>query len=229
MLTNEKKTAKKAATKETTSKKTSAKKATKKTVKSKNSGHLTIQYKARDEYYTPRILVEPIIEYIPKGATVWCPFDTENSEFVHVLKEHGYKVIHSHLWDGKDFFEYTPAEHYDCIISNPPFSLKMDVFKRLFELGKPFAILMNSSAEQYQCVGSLFYEMAQQGKYIQKLNPDKKVSFNGKGSSFNTAYFCWKFLPFDYIMCHLEHNNSGKHYVPSRMYEDATNNFESIA
>ena len=105
----------------------------------------------------------------------------------------------------------------------------MDGFKRLFELGKPFAILMNSSAEQYQWVGGLFYEMAQQGKYIQKLNPDKKVSFNGKGSSFNTAYFCWKFLPFDYIMCHLEHNNSGKHYVPSRMYEDATNNFESIA
>ena len=54
----------------------------------------------------------------------------------------------------------------------------------------------------------------------QKLNPDKKVSFNGRTSSFNTSYFCWYFLPMGYMMCHLENNNSGKHYVPSRMYED---------
>jgi ATP-dependent protease Clp ATPase subunit len=65
---------------------------------------------------------------------VWCPFDTENSEFVLVLRENGYKVIHSHLWEGKDFLTYEPDEHYDCILSNPPFSIKLEVFKRLFEL-----------------------------------------------------------------------------------------------
>lgn len=177
-------------------------------------------YKENDELYTPRILVEAITEFIPIGSTVWCPFDTKNSEFVLVLKEKGFKVIHTHIWEGKDFLTYEPKEHYDCIVSNPPFSIKLEVFRRLFNLGKPFAILMNSNAEQYQNVGNFFFEMSQQGKYIQKLNPDKKVSFNGNTSSFNTSYFCWKFLPRDYMMCHLENNNSGKHYIPSRMYED---------
>ena len=67
------------------------------------NNNLNKMYKKNDELYTPRVLVEPIIQYIPKGWTVWCPFDTENSEFVLILKEHGYKVIHSHIWDGKDF------------------------------------------------------------------------------------------------------------------------------
>lgn len=174
----------------------------------------------RDEYYTPRILVEPIVEFIPKGSTIWCPFDTEKSEFVLVLKEHGFKVIHSHIWENKDFLTYEPEEHYDYIISNPPFSIKLKVFQRLLELDKPFAILMNAMAEQYQSVGNFFYEMSKQGKYIQKLNPDKKVSFDGNIPSFNTAYFCLGILPRDYMVCHLEHNNSGKHFVPSRMYED---------
>lgn len=177
-------------------------------------------YSENDELYTPRILVEAIVQFIPKGSTVWCPFDTANSEFVLVLREKGFKVIHSHIWDGKDFLTYEPDEHYDCIVSNPPFSIKLDVFKRLFDLGKPFAILMNSNAEQYQNIGNFFYEMSLQGKYIQKLNPDKKVSFNGRTSAFNTSYFCWNFLPMGYMMAHLEHNNSGKNYVPSRMYYD---------
>lgn len=177
-------------------------------------------YSENDELYTPKILVEAIVQFIPKCSTVWCPFDTANSEFVLVLREKGFKVIHSHIWDGKDFLTYEPDEYYDCIVSNPPFSIKLDVFKRLFDLGKPFAILMNSNAEQYQNIGNFFYEMSLQGKYIQKLNPDKKVSFNGRTSAFNTSYFCWNFLPMGYMMAHLEHNNSGKNYVPSRMYYD---------
>ena len=30
-----------------------------------------------DEQYTPAYAVAPIIKYIPKDKTVWCPFDTE--------------------------------------------------------------------------------------------------------------------------------------------------------
>ena len=41
-----------------------------------------------DEKYTPRYAVLPIIKYLSKKTKVWCPFDTEHSEFVLTLKEH---------------------------------------------------------------------------------------------------------------------------------------------
>ena len=95
-----------------------------------------------DEFYTPEYAVRPILKYIPTGATVWCPFDTERSHFVRLLRERGNKVIWSHVIEGKDFFSHTPNEPYDFIVSNPPYSLKNAVFSRLFELGKPFAMLV---------------------------------------------------------------------------------------
>lgn len=70
-----------------------------------------------DECYTPRYGVLSILKYIPKGWTVWCPFDREDSEFVKAFKEKGIKVIYSHIEYGEDFYSYEPKEHWDCIIS----------------------------------------------------------------------------------------------------------------
>ena len=77
-------------------------------------------YKKRpqgDEQYTPHHAVLPIIKYLPRNAVVWCPFDTENSEFVLALKEAGYKVEYSHIFTGQDFFEYEP-QRWDIISSH---------------------------------------------------------------------------------------------------------------
>lgn len=49
-----------------------------------------------DEQYTPAYAVEPILEFIPEGAIVWCPFDTEESEFVKQISKTN-KVIFSHI------------------------------------------------------------------------------------------------------------------------------------
>ncbi len=107
----------------------------------------TNSFNEKDEYYTPSILVKPILNYIKPNSVIWCPFDTENSEFVILLKEAGHKVIYSHIWLGQDFFNYEPLEHYDYIISNLPFSKKLEVFKRLYELGKPFAMICSTFSE----------------------------------------------------------------------------------
>ena len=96
-----------------------------------------------DEKYTPRYAVLPIIKYLPKNVTVWCPFDTEHSEFVIALREHGYKVEYSHIFTGQDFYLYEP-ERWDIIVSNPPFSNKARVFERCLSFGKPFALLMSN-------------------------------------------------------------------------------------
>ena len=173
----------------------------------------------KDEYYTPKILVNAIIPHLTIGSKVWCPFDTKNSEFVLCLEKAGLEVIYSHIWEGKDFFEYEPEE-YDYIISNPPFTKKLEVFKRLFELGKPFAMVMGLPILNYQVVGSFFNEQQSKGNHLQLLIVDKKVSFDGNTASFNNSYFCWNVLERDIMFCNLENNNSKTHYVPSRMFGD---------
>lgn len=164
-----------------------------------------------DERYTPPILVRPILDFVQSDWTVWCPFDTEDSEFAIGLREKGCKVIATHIWNGQDFFAFEPSE-YDCIISNPPFSRKLEVLDRCYKLGKPFALLMNIECLNYQEVGHFFLD-----KQLQLLIVDKKVSFDGRTSSFNTSYFCNGILPKDLMFYHLEHNNTGDNFVGSRM------------
>jgi hypothetical protein len=169
-------------------------------------------FSKNDELYTPEILVKPIIKYLRPGSSIWCPFDTEKSEFVITLSNSGFRVIHSHIWEGKDFFNYEPHERYDYIISNPPFSLKLEVLDRLYGLNKPFAVLLGLPILNYQAVGEFFLD-----KKLQLLIVDKKVSFDGNTSSFNTSYFCNNILPQDIIFEHLENNNSNKHFRRSSM------------
>ena len=171
-------------------------------------------FNEKDEYYTPKILVEVILEFIPKDKIIWCPFDTEHSEFVLTLQENGYNVIYSHISMGLDFFNYEP-ENYDIIISNPPFSCKLKVLERLYKLNKPFAMLLGLTILNYQEVDNFFID-----KDLQLLIVDKKVSFNGNTCSFNTSYFCRNLLPRDLIFKHIEHTNTKEKYVPSRMYLD---------
>jgi len=172
-----------------------------------------LHYNKKDEFYTPRYMVEPIIQYIKKGSVIWCPFDKEQSEFVLVLREKGFKVIYSHIDEGKDFLTYEPSDKYDYIISNSPFSIKLKVLKRLYELDKPFMVIFGLPILNYQVIGNFFLD-----KDLQLLIFDKKVSYDGNTSSFNTSYFCRNALPKDLIFHSLPHNNTNKNYTSSRMY-----------
>ena len=51
-------------------------------------------------------------------------------------------MIHTHIDDGVDFLKTDPPQ-CDYIISNPPYSKKTEVFDRLMEIEKPFAMLCN--------------------------------------------------------------------------------------
>jgi len=58
---------------------------------------------------------------------------------------------------GNDFLVDEPAFAYDCIITNPPYSIKDRFLTRCYELKKPFALLMPLTALE--------------GKYRQQLYP----------------------------------------------------------
>ena len=68
-----------------------------------NSGAILYSAGGNDECYTPAYGVEPILKYIPKGAVVWCPFDTKDSEFVKQISKTN-KVIVTHLRGGAGLF-----------------------------------------------------------------------------------------------------------------------------
>ena len=158
-----------------------------------------------DEMYTPFYAVDNILKYVNKELVVWCPFDDNWSAFTVSLKENGNRVISTHLNTGHNFFEYEP-EYYDLIISNPPFSIKDKVLERLYELNKPFAVLLPLNSLQRKNAVK-FYE-----KGIQILSFDHRCDFHNaenmeepkKGTPFASAYFCRNFLPKDLIIEHLE-------------------------
>lgn len=150
-------------------------------------------YKKRplsDEQYTPRHAVLPIVKYLPRNAIIWCPFDTENSEFVIALKEAEHEVIFSHIFTGQDFFEYEP-ERWDIIVSNPPFSRKREVVERCLALEKPFALLLSNLWLNSNTPCHLFKE-----REMQMLLFNKRINYSDKNAVFfGSSYFCHKVLP----------------------------------
>lgn len=154
-----------------------------------------------DECYTLDYAVKPIIKYIPKDCVVWCPFDKEDSQFVILLKEHDVSVIHSHIDCGQDFYEYEPTEHWDIIISNPPFTNKRKIFERCLNFNKPFALIMSNTWLNDSAPKQLFAD-----KDLQMLMFDKRMQFLGANGeyatqiTFSSSYYCWNFLPKQIIM-----------------------------
>jgi hypothetical protein len=152
-----------------------------------------------DECYTPDYGVEPILEFIPEGKIIWCPFDTQESEFVKQISVKN-KVVYSHLGDGKDFFTYEPKE-WDIIISNPPFTNKRKYFERALSFNKPFALIMTNTWLNDSAPKQLFMD-----KDLQILMFDKRMQFispDGRNNSkitFSSSYYCWNFLPKQIIM-----------------------------
>lgn len=176
-------------------------------------GHLT---KRNDEWYTPKYAVKALLPYLKSlqrnaydfdeynlpfyyKLRILCPFDTENSSFVKVLRENGYIVDCSHIDTGKNFFSYTrkEVEDYDIIISNPPYSLKIDVFKKLFELEKPFAMLVGvvglfDSKEKADLFSQNDFQMLYLTPRVQYYCP----TFEGKIANppYQSAYVCKRLL-----------------------------------
>ncbi len=167
--------------------------------------------KLSDERYTPRYAVLPILKYIPKGSIVWCPFDTQNSEYVIALKEAGFEVEYSHIFTGQDFFTYEP-KYWDIIVSNPPFRRKRQVFERCLNFGKPFALLMSNLWLNDKAPNQVF-----KGKDLELLIFDCRVHYNELNQvPFGSSYYCYNFLPKQIILEDIKVDKKSQ----SRMYKD---------
>lgn len=150
-----------------------------------------------DEFYTPDYAIEPIMKYIKPNSIIWCPFDTEQSNFVKKLSG-GHKVIYTHIDNGQNFFDMEVPD-CDYIISNPPYSLKGEILQRLFEIDKPFAMLVGvvglfESQKRFNMFMNNDFEIMYFNKrvsYFKNYN-DPKPSLN---PPFSSVYVCHNMLP----------------------------------
>ena len=160
-----------------------------------NSAKILYSSGKNDECYTPKYAVEPLLKYLSKEKIIWCPFDTEESNFVKVLKVNGFNVICSHITYGQDFFKYEP-EHWDILVSNPPFTGKRQIFERALSFNKPFALLMTNTWLNDSAPKQLF-----KNKDLQLLMFEQRIQFNNlKKITFSSSYYCWGLLPKQIIM-----------------------------
>ena len=154
-----------------------------------------------DEFYTPKYAIIPLLKYLNPNSKIWCPFDTEESLFVQILTKEGHSVVHSHILEEHDFFKVDKikAQKFDYIISNPPYSVKYEVFRKLFEVGVPFAMIVG--------VVGLFESQKRfelfKGNKVETMYFNKRVSYftdykeqvPSKNPPFSSIYLCSNILP----------------------------------
>ena len=184
-----------------------------------------------DDYYTPKSAWKSITNVLDafrnkhikdaRNLQIYEAFSmNSNLQSAQYLEELGYDVVASrsrdYLKDGNSDTDKTcrhNIEDYDIVVSNPPYdrikgdprdSLKYQCIEKLFEVGKPFIILMNSTNMFSKWWHKLIKGREGQIRFIfptRKINYDKykkggieKIYVKKNSCSFNTIYVCYKVM-----------------------------------
>lgn len=143
-----------------------------------------------DIFQTPANAVRYISPCVPKEWKIWeCA--AGESQIVDTLTEDGYEVIGTDILSGFDFLSpLMPPPEFDCIVTNPPYSLKDQWLERCFELAKPFALLLPITALGEQGRVKMYTDYG-----IDVVLPPERINFGtpsgeGSGAWFYAAWFC---------------------------------------
>ena len=144
------------------------------------------QKEKNDNYSTPVSYLKVIEPFVPKQYTINDPFF-----FNGLVKENWRQVGREIIHEDKDFF--TSTHDGDIFVSNPPFSNLKEIFIKLFELEKPFILLM-----PIQKIAQLKIQSVIKGRDLQVIvSPIYQGFINDKGeqtrcSSQYFTFVCWK-------------------------------------
>ena len=145
---------------------------------------------ASNDFQTPPQALMPLLPYIDSDWVVWecaCGEGYLSSE----LLRRGFSVISSDIMcsQEQDFLSWEPS-CWDCVITNPPFSLKQKFLERAYQLRKPFALLLPLTTLETAKRQHLFQEYGVEivlfDKRINFITPSKKQD---SSSWFATAWF----------------------------------------
>lgn len=150
-----------------------------------------------DACQTPPYAIDPLLPYLNVGITIWEPAAGE-MHLVEAFYDAGFKtVVTSDMITGQNFLEYEPVEHWDCIVTNPPFTLKYEFIERCYELGKPFALLVPvevlGAGKAQSLMKANGFEIMLLSRRIDFKMPN--AGWSGAGSQFPTLWLCWQLLP----------------------------------
>ena len=153
-----------------------------------------VNFGGTDEWYTPEEAITPLLQYIKPDSRILCPFDTAESNYVKVFgKDH--EVIHSHIFEGTDFFTLDKPD-VDYIISNPPYSKRTEVLRRLYDWDIPFAMMFNCNGIFDSKLRCNFAK--NKGAELLFLYPRVAyIDTEGARSAppYMSCYWCYKILP----------------------------------
>jgi len=143
-----------------------------------------------DDFQTPPIGIAPLLKYLNKDWTIWeCAAGKGNLS--RALMKNGFEVIETDILGGNfDFLKQKPAQ-FDCIVTNPPFSLKQEFLQRCYELGVPFALLLPLTTFETAKRQNLFKKYGLQVIFFDKRINFETPSGKGSGSWFASAWFTW--------------------------------------
>ena len=170
-----------------------------------------------DEFYTPKYAITPIIKYLEQQnfRVIWSPFDTKDSLFVRLLTEAGFIVVATHISDGGDFFDLVKDQNMldsvDAIVSNPPYSIKADVFDNLFASGKPFAMLVGvvglfESQRRFDMFKNNQFEIMYMNRRVAYFK-DYEEQKPSKNPPFSSVYLTSKILPKQIVFEEIDKND----------------------
>lgn len=159
--------------------------------------------RAADEYVpqgydacqTPAYALDPLLPYLKPEWTIWEPAHGEGY-LTGALFDSGFSGVEtSDILTGQNFFAYEPPQ-WDCLVTNPPFSLKFKWLERCYQLGKPFALLVPVEMLGVKTAQEL---IVPRGFEIMLLNRRVNFKMPNKGwdssAQFPVMWVCWQLLP----------------------------------
>lgn len=145
-----------------------------------------------DSCQTPPVALDPLLPYLNVDWTIWECAAGERF-LVNALHDSGFQSLTaSDMLTGENFFDYTPAQ-WDCIVTNPPYTLKYRWLERCYQLGKPFALLLPVETLGAKTAQEFFRNCG-----LEVIFLDKRINFKmpnkgweGSSAQFPVAWFTY--------------------------------------
>lgn len=137
---------------------------------------------------TPDYGVAPLLPYLRDYFLIWEPA-AGNGNISDFLQRNDKFVQSTDILRGENFFEIDPGG-WECIVTNPPYSIKYKWIERCYNLEKPFALLM-----PLETLGAATAQKMFEKYSMELIVLDKRVNFimpnkgNAGTAQFPVAWF----------------------------------------